>query len=89
MGISARSTISLAKDLRLASKNRKVVQPGIQRLLKQHIHKLNSTFTVQKLVGSDIPVVFCNYIDAYPIFLTSGTLLREFFPKKKKNPPPP
>ena len=62
MGISGRSTINLAKDLRLACKNRKVVQPGMKRHLKEHVHKLDSTFTVQKLGGTDIPAVYCNDI---------------------------
>ena len=63
MGISGRATISLAKDLRSARKNSKLVQPGMKHALKEHIHKLDGVFTVKKLGESVIPVVFCNDIE--------------------------
>ena len=63
MGISGRATISLAKDLRSARKNRKLVQPGMKHALKEHIHKLDGVFTIKKLGESEVPVIFCNDIE--------------------------
>ena len=60
LGISGRKTAELAKNLRCATKNRKVVEPGLENVLKERIHKLDEIFSIKE--DSNMPIVFCNNV---------------------------
>ena len=62
IGLSGRSTIEIARTLRSASKNRKIIKPGLKDVMSKEIHKLDSVFSTDKLRDSQIPLVYCNNI---------------------------
>lgn len=62
LGLSGRSTLELAKDLRSASSNRQFVQPHMKQCLSEHIHKLDDFYCVEQLTDLSVPVVYCKNI---------------------------
>lgn len=61
MGMTGRSTLQLAQKLRGATRNRKVVEPGLKHVLRKQIHKLDGVFSIEKKYDS--PIVYCNDIN--------------------------
>ena len=68
-GMSLRGTKELAKNLRAASKNRKIISPGISNVIENEAnHKLDKYFKVKVIddfmnTEKQVPVVYCINIE--------------------------
>lgn len=68
-GMSLRGTLELAQNLRSASKNRKVISPGLSEIIKKEAtHKLDGKYAIKNVddfvkAHNDVPVIYCNNIN--------------------------